>query len=225
MPSNWATIDQNFPTFTGEESPEQQIRALRNYLFQLREGMQYSLQNLTAENFNATALQKLTDDQKNEVTEELQKVYALMNQLSGRLDSLSGRVTGIENLAGRVTAAEGEITDLKGRVALTEGNADDLGKRISAAEKDAEDIKNSVAEAEKNVDALGDRVSKLEKTVTEDGGLSDRMDYAEQELQKIAEVVTGTEDGSATVGAEGKPLYLVGDIYINGVLYEQGDST
>ena len=72
MPSNWLSIDSNFPSFTGEESPEQQIRALHNYLFQLREGLQYSLQNLTADNFNATALQNLSDAQKNEVTTQLQ---------------------------------------------------------------------------------------------------------------------------------------------------------
>lgn len=176
MPSNWLSIDSNFPSFTGEESPEQQIRALHNYLFQLREGLQYSLQNLTADNFNTAALQNLTDAQKNEVTVQLEKVYTQLSQMAAEIDRLSGRVSGTENLSGRMTTAEDEITALKDRTKLTEENIEDLAK-------------------------------------------------SRQELEKISGAVQVADDGSITVGSEGKPLQLVGQIYINGVLYEQGGTT
>lgn len=248
MPSNWLSIDSNFPSFTGEETPEQQIRALHNYLFQLREGLQYSLQNLTADNFNATALQNLTAEQKNEVTTELQKVYTMLNQMAAQIDSLSGRVTGTENLSGRMTTAEGEITALKGRVKLTEENIEDLADRTTAAETDIDDLQDRMKATESdigdlkgrttitegNVEDLADRVKKMEddqtlgelqEAVTGEGGLQEQMATAKQELEKISGAVQVADDGSVTVGSEGKPLRLVGRVYINGVLYEQGGTT
>ena len=210
MPSNWLSIDSNFPSFTGEEPPEQQIRALHNYLFQLREGLQYSLQNLTADNFNATALQNMTDAQKNEVTLQLEKVYSMLNQMAVQIENLSGRVSGTENLAGRVTTAEGEITSLKGRVKLTEENIKGLKVRAAVTEGNVED--------------LSGRVKQLEDDKTLDD-LQEQMDATRQALQKISGAVQVADDGSATVGSEGKVLHLVGQVYINGVLIEQGGTT
>lgn len=208
MPSNLLSFDSDFPSFTGEETPKQQIQALHNYLFQLREGLQYSLQNLTDKNFNAAALQNLTDAQKNEVTTQLEKVYALLNQVSTELDNLSGRVSGAENLSGRVTAAENEIDTLKGWTALTEGNINGLATRTATAEADIKAIKNKGTITEENVAALADSVIQLQNV-----------------LQNISGAIRVAEDGSTTVGAEGKPLYLSGHIYINGVLIEQGGTT
>lgn len=302
MPSNWLSIDSNFPSFTGEESPEQQIRALHNYLFQLREGLQYSLQNLTADNFNTAALQNLTDAQKNEVTTQLEKVYTQLNQMAAEIDRLSGRVSGTENLSGRMTTAEGEITALKGRVKLTEGNIEDLTDRASAVETDIDDLqgrmktaesdigslkgrvtitegniedlagrvkeleddetltnlqkavegegglhdraataetdivslKEQVITAEENIENLADRVKQIEddqslddlqETVAGEGGLQEQVAESQQELKKISGAVQVAEDGIVTVGSEGKTLHLVGQIYINGVLYEQGGTT
>lgn len=221
MPSNWLSIDSNFPSFTGEESPEQQIRALHNYLFQLREGLQYSLQNLTADNFNTAALQNLTDAQKNEVTAQLEKVYTQLNQMAAEIDRLSGRVSGTENLSGRMTTAEGEITALKGRTKLTEENIEDLADRTTAAEGGIDDLQEAVT----GEGGLQERVADLEDAVTGEGGLQEQMDATEQELEKISGAVQVADDGSITVGSEGKPLRLVGQIYINGVLYEQGGTT
>ena len=221
MPSNWLSIDSNFPSFTGEESPEQQIRALHNYLFQLREGLQYSLQNLTADNFNTAALQNLTDAQKNEVTTQLEKVYTQLNQMAAEIDRLSGRVSGTENLSGRMTTAEGEITALKGRTKLTEENIEDLADRTTAAEGGIDDLQEAVT----GEGGLQERVADLEGAVTGEGGLQEQMDATEQELEKISGAVQVADDGSVTVGSEGKPLRLVGQIYINGVLYEQGGTT
>ena len=221
MPSNWLSIDSNFPSFTGEESPEQQIRALHNYLFQLREGLQYSLQNLTADNFNTAALQNLTDAQKNEVTAQLEKVYTQLNQMAAEIDRLSGRVSGTENLSGRMTTAEGEITALKGRTKLTEENIEDLADRTTAAEGGIDDLQEAVT----GEGGLQERVADLEGAVTGEGGLQEQMDATEQELEKISGAVQVADDGSITVGSEGKPLRLVGQIYINGVLYEQGGTT
>lgn len=204
MPSNWLTIDSNFPSFTGKETPQQQIQMLHNYLFQLREGLQYSLQNLSASNFNAAALQNLEDAQKNEVTRQLVKVYDLLNQMSGEISSLTGRVSGIENLAGRVTGAEADI--------------DALEEWTGAAEE-------QMAQLQQRTESLDSRVKQMEDAVTGEGGLQEQMGTTQREIGKLSSAVQVASDGSATIGSEEKPLRLVGQVYINGVLYEQGGAT
>lgn len=234
MPSNILSIDSNFPSFTGEESPQQQIRMLHNYLFQLREGLQYSLQNLTADNFNAAALQNMNEAQKNEVTAELQKVYALLNQMAGEINSISSRVSGMENLAGRVGTAEGDIRDLKDRTGAAEQAIEGLTDWMTTAEERIVDLQARTGEAEEHIEDLSGRVKGLEddttltdlkETVTGVGGLKDLVEQMQEELDKIAAAVAVAEDGGVTLGSEGKPLRLVGQVYINGVLIEQGGAT
>lgn len=192
MPSNWLSIDSNFPSFTGEESTEQQIMALHNYLFQLREGLQYSLQNLTADNFNTAALQNLTAAQKNEVTEQMKKVFAQLSQMETEIDRLSSRVSGTENLSQRVTRAE--------------ENVGKLGERMRLLEEDQS-------------------LEELQAAVTGEGGLQEQVTKHQQELEKLSSALAVAEDGSITLGTDGIPLRLVGQVYINGVLYGQGGTT
>ena len=53
MASNLQALDE-FPTFTGEESPQEQIRQLQNYLFIVVEQLKYTMANLGVENLNST---------------------------------------------------------------------------------------------------------------------------------------------------------------------------
>lgn len=109
MPSNFLSIDSDFPSFTGEESPQQQIRALHNYLFQLREGLQYSLRNLTADNFNSAALKELTDEQSSAVIEELKRLQSIISGVSGDLERLRSRVASVEGYGSRINTVEDDI--------------------------------------------------------------------------------------------------------------------
>lgn len=220
MPSNWLSIDSNFPSFTGEETPEQQIRELHNYLFQLREGLQYSLQNLTTDNFNTAALKNMTDAQKNEVISQLEKVYTQLNQMSTEIDRLSSRVSGTENLSGRVTTAEGEITSLKNRMKKAESDIGSMEERFTITEGNVEDLAGRVKQLEDD-----QTLDNLQQAVTGEGGLQEQMETANKEMKKISGAVQVADDGSATVGSEGKVLRLVGQVYINGVLIEQGGAT
>ena len=52
MPTQFATLDNGFPSFTGQESTQQKVDALYNYVFLLLENLRYILRNLSPENFN-----------------------------------------------------------------------------------------------------------------------------------------------------------------------------
>lgn len=128
MPSNWQSIDMNFPSFTGEETAKEQIRALHNYLFQLRQGLQYSLQNLGIKNFNAAGLKELNDAQKQEVSVLLQGVTATINALSGEVNNLAGRIRDTDKMAG-------QIADIEEWTGAAEAQLQQLEDRLSELEK------------------------------------------------------------------------------------------
>lgn len=62
MPPGMTNIDQRFPQFKGSETQEQKLRIILDYLFMLREYLQYVLNNLSPDNFNQTALDGLIDE-------------------------------------------------------------------------------------------------------------------------------------------------------------------
>lgn len=247
MPSNWQSIDNNFPSFTGEESPQQQIQMLHNYLFQLREGLKYSLQNLTTDNFNTTALQGLTDAQKEMVAQQLISVQMALNQLSVRIDRISAQIGGVtkewvDGLERRVKELEEDTTasdmeesisgegglqdrmnDAEAEIESLTEIAADHEERLQAMEND-KTLAETAKDHEKRLKALeeDESLGELQELITGEGGLQSQLTAAIEDLQKITEVIQSGEDGSATIGKEGAALRLVGEIYINGVLFEQG---
>lgn len=209
MPSQWLSIDDNFPSFTGEESPKEQIRALHNYLYQLREGLQYSLQNLTTDNFNTAALKNLTNEQKDMVAEQLEKVYTLTSELSGQIEKLAGRVGAVEKLSGRVSDVESGLADVVTGVA-------DVSEQVRKLNGQTQELSERADATDGAVTELGERIRTMEEDRT--------VETLGQAVQKLSGAVRVAEDG-VTVGSAGKPLYLVGQVYINGAPYAQGEMT
>jgi len=62
MPSGISNIDLRFPNFTGQETNDRKLRMILDYLYMLREYLQYLLHNLFPDNFNQTALDGLIDE-------------------------------------------------------------------------------------------------------------------------------------------------------------------
>ena len=215
MPSNLITFETGFPTFTGEESAEQQIMALHNYLFQLREGLLYSLRNLTPENFNATALQNMTETQKNELTTMLKQMKDTVSNLSIRIDTISGRFAGIEK---SLSSVESEIDRITARVDDNESAITGLQITIAENEEDLGDLADRVA-------AMEDELPQLEQAADELANLEDQVAEQEQSIRKIGSAVGIADDGSVTIGEPGRVVNLVGAVYINGIRFEQGETT
>lgn len=99
MPNNWQMVDTNFPTITGEEPVKEQISKIVDYLSILTEQLQYQLQNLDSSNWNASALTEMED----KTAERLSK---LIKELQNKIDSLAGRISSAEGIAGRLTIME-----------------------------------------------------------------------------------------------------------------------
>ncbi len=61
MPDRMHILDTGFPTFTGEESTEEKVTAVQNYLYMLMEELRYLLRHLDAENFTDAGLVELAE--------------------------------------------------------------------------------------------------------------------------------------------------------------------
>lgn len=142
MPSKLFAIEENFPTFTGAESLVEQIRLLHNYMFQLKDSLQYSLRNLTADNFNSAALDQLTKDAQGTLGDELKKLMDLVNDVSAELNKVKVRVNHAEAAVGRITGVEADIEAVKEAIQGEGGiweRINDLQDKIENGEFDGED--------------------------------------------------------------------------------------
>ncbi len=61
MPDRMHILDTGFPNFTGYESTEDKLEAIRNYLYLLIEELRYLLRHLDAGNFTESGLEELAE--------------------------------------------------------------------------------------------------------------------------------------------------------------------
>lgn len=156
MPSNWLYIDNNFPTFTGEEKVSDQVTTIQNYLYMLVEQLRYTLHNLDLSNMNAAALEKYGKT----LTEP---IYAELESEKGSLASLAFTA---EALSLRLSDAEGNVSALQ-------ATADGMGSRVSSAEgsisvlqQTADSLASQIGDANGNISALQQTVNGFQLSVS-----------------------------------------------------------
>lgn len=102
MPSNILTTDTSFPRLTDQQSSDEKITIVTNYLYMLLEQLRYTLGNLGEENFNETEL----DNIANIITEP---VYI---QLKDAEKNVSALYVTAKSLSSRMSDAEGNVSSL-----------------------------------------------------------------------------------------------------------------
>lgn len=198
MGFDWTPIENSFPAFREGESPMETVKKIHDYLYLLINQLKYTLQNLDTENWNAAALQVFSEGATKDVTDQARKLAAQMSQLSGSLNALSGRMSETGN---RITKNETAISYL-------ENSASDITGRVG-------DLEQDVAQNRIDLDELSDEVAAISLLAEEMASFSENVD------RLLSTVSCGEE--STAIGEEGKPLYLWGEVYINGVLYSGGE--
>lgn len=102
MPSNLLAVDTAFPTFTPEQSSDEKLDVVTNYLYMLLEQLRYTLANLGAGNFNDAELSELG-------LTITKPIYVDLENVAGSLLNLS--ITA-DNLSTRLENAEGDISSI-----------------------------------------------------------------------------------------------------------------
>ena len=138
MPGNLLSADTSFPTFTPEQTNEQKLDVVTNYLYMLLEQLRYTLANLGAGNFNGAELTELGLMISEPISVHLESLEGNLLDLSLTTSGLSAQ---IENVAGSVHDLEITAVQLTSQIKDAEGN-------ISALDQYAKSITMSVTNGE-----------------------------------------------------------------------------
>lgn len=172
MPSNWLYIDTNFPTFTGEESTDEKVTTIQNYLFMLVEQLRYSLHNLDTRNMNQTALSEFTRD----LTEP---IYGRIEDTEGNLTELAVTAKGI---AARVSDAEGNISSLQMTATSLASQIQDANGNISILQQTATSLSSTVANQAGQISAINQKADSISATVTNQAGQISNLTQTAQSI-------------------------------------------
>lgn len=181
MPGNILSADTQFPNFAGQESPAEQIRTIRNYLYMLLEQLRYTLNNLDAGNFNSEGLKEIQDAISQPILKQL-------SDTDGNLAELQVTAAG---LASRVSSNEGDISQLEQTAQELSSRVGDAEGNISSLQQTANGLSSRVTSAEGNI-------STLQQTAN---GLSSRVSNAEGSISSLNQTASGLE--TRVANAEG----------------------
>lgn len=181
MPGNILSADTQFPNFAGQESPAEQIRTIRNYLYMLLEQLRYTLNNLDAGNFNSEGLKEIQDAISQPILKQLSDTDGNLAELQATAAGLASRVS---NNEGNISQLEQTAQGLSSRVGDAEGN-------ISSLQQTANGLSSRVTSAEGNI-------SSLQQTAN---GLSSRVSNAEGSISSLNQTASGLE--TRVANAEG----------------------
>ena len=181
MPGNILSADTQFPNFAGQESPAEQIRTIRNYLYMLLEQLRYTLNNLDAGNFNSEGLNEIQDAISQPILKQLSDTDGNLAELQVTAAGLASRVSSNE---GNISQLEQTAQGLSSRVGDAEGN-------ISSLQQTANGLSSRVSSAEGNI-------SSLQQTAN---GLSSRVSNAEGNISSLSQTASGLE--TRVANAEG----------------------
>lgn len=179
MPSNWLYIDTNFPTFTQEQSTDEKVTSIQNYVYMLVEQMRYTLNNLDLRNFNKAALDKwqsvLTDP-----------IYAKLEDEEGRLTLLQATA---EGLAAQVSDAQGNISALQLTAQGLATQVSDAQGNISALQQTANGLTTRVQTAEGNISSVTQTANKINWLVAS-GTSASNFQMTDRAIQLVADNIS-----------------------------------
>lgn len=194
MGFDWTSIENSFPVFREDESPQVIARKLHDYLFLLVKQLGYTLQNLDTGNWNKVALRNFSTETTKGVAEQMEKQAASLDKTTKDFKTWTA------DQEGQLTATQTAVAYLQ---ALAGGTSDDLKAVCQVVESLAYDVAE-----------LMDRVAELELLQQEMAELRNSVENLTEAVQAGAE--------SVAVGVKDLPLYLNGTVYINGVEYTEG---
>ena len=207
MPGNILSADTQFPNFAGQESPAEQIRTIRNYLYMLLEQLRYTLNNLDAGNFNSEGLKEIQDAISQPILKQLSDTDGNLAELQATAAGLASRVSNNEgNISQLEQTAQGlssRVGDAEGNISALQQTANGLSSRVSSAEGNISSLQQTANGLSSRVSNAEGSISSLSQTAS---GLETRVANAEGAVSTVSQKVNGV-----TVTTTGGQTYLAGD--------------
>lgn len=117
MPTSLLSTDTMFPNFKGNETTEEKVDQIQNYLYMLVEQLRYSMANIGAENFNETEFDNIvnliTEPIYFQLTSEDGTINQMLHVTEDRLISkIEGVTKGVEELGRTVTTIQQTVNSI-----------------------------------------------------------------------------------------------------------------
>ena len=163
MPSNWLYIDTNFPAFTGEESMEEKVTSIQDYMYLLVEQLRYTLHNLDLGNMNKTAKERWESAITEPIYAKIEDDEERILQLAIDAGALALRISDSE---GNITQLQATAEGLQTRVSDSEGNISTLQQTAQGLATAIADQSGSISTLQQTASSLSTRISNTDGRVT-----------------------------------------------------------
>ena len=163
MPSNWLYIDTNFPAFTGEESMEEKVTSIQDYMYLLVEQLRYTLHNLDLGNMNKTAKERWESAITEPIYAKIEDDEERILQLAIDAGALALRISDSE---GNITQLQATAEGLQTRVSDNEGNITTLQQTAQGLATAIADQSGSISTLQQTASSLSTRISNTDGRVT-----------------------------------------------------------
>ena len=148
MPGNIFAADTSFPQFYGNQSADEKIGVVTDYLFMLLEELRYTLANLGQENFNDTELGNIAKI----ITDP---VYLRLESITGEMASISATAEGLET----------SFSDLKGNVSTLTQTAENLSIKMGNLEGNVTLLQTTASGLSLKVMGHDESIASLDATI------------------------------------------------------------
>lgn len=179
-----------FPNFKGNETTEEKVNQIQNYLYMLVEQLRYSMANVGKENFNAAEFDNIV----NLITEP---VYIQLSDSEKQTESYIQSTAESFNLRieGLNTALSGAISDAKTEL---EGQISEVSNSVAETDKTIASLTVNLSEIGGHIETLSGKYADLQLTVdafnTTVGEINSNYSTVTQRVNEIDSVVSGYDD-------------------------------
>lgn len=207
MPSALQNLDTSFPKIDEEQTTEENLNQVTNYLYMLLESLRYTLGNLGADNFNDTELDsigrwirepimvRLEDTEGNIANLDIEAA-----KLTARLEDAEGNINLINTTAtgwyARIESAEGDISTLNATSKNVLSQIQDINGNISTLQQTSQTLTSKIQTAEGDISQLTQTANSLTSKISDaEGNLSNLS----QTVSAISTRVTDAEGNVSTL--------------------------
>lgn len=230
MPSNWLYVESQFPNFNGDESTEERLEQLQNYLYMLVEQMRYTTQNLDLTNVNQTALNNWESALTRPIYAQIEGEGERITQLAATADGIQATVKGqqediqdlqdsvedqiqvIQEVQVAVGEQGGMITDIQGTVTAQAQQMAQLELTAQGLSATVQEQETKLTKFEGTLTAQGENIGTLEGTIqSQSEKLSDLSLTAEGLTTTVAEQTQSITNLTGTVEGQEERLEQLGE--------------
>lgn len=230
MPSNWLYVESQFPNFNGDETTQEKLEQLQNYLYMLVEQMRYTTQNLDLTNVNQTALNNWETALTRPIYAQIEGEGERITQLAATADGIQVTVQGqqediqdlqkgvedqiqvIQEVQVAVGEQGGMITDIQGTVTAQAQQMAQLELTAQGLSATVQEQETKLTEFEGTLTAQGENIGTLEGTIqSQSEKLADLSLTADGLTTTVAEQTQTITQITGTVTGQGERLEQLGE--------------